>query len=268
MTATASPQPLTTPQRCVLNHPLTNQLLVSHPHNNLFLPLFFLSLSILLLLQNIVGFHHQQDDGSDASESDYEGVGEYLERLGREEAEMLASGAMLGESGGVGPGVAAASAAAGSNSSSGGGGGGGSGGGSVGSSACQSLPSGSNGGGIARQVSFEQGAAAAAAAAGGGASAAVSIGEGGIAGNRRARAHSDADSAVLDEASALLRSKEELFAMLKRSREAARRNLERALAAEAEVSILRGAVTSTSGANTSSGGSASDLSAGGRPAKG
>ena len=213
-----------------------------------------------MLLQNIVGFHHQQDDGSDASESDYEGVGEYLERLGREEAEMLASGAMLGESGGAGPGVAAASAA-GSSSSSGGGGGGG--GGSVGSSACQSLPSGSNGGGIARQVSFEQGAAA-----GGGASAAVSIGEGGIAGNRRARAHSDADSAVLDEASALLRSKEELFAMLKRSREAARRNLERALAAEAEVSILRGAVTSTSGANTSSGGSASDLSAGGRPAKG
>jgi len=179
------------------------------------------------LLQNIIGFHHQQDEeeDDDASSSDYEGVGEYLDRLVREEEEMLESGGGADE---------AARDATGSLASAGAGG----------------LP------GVPRQVSFEQTNAAAAAsssgeggAAGGNGTAALITGSSSSSNFRRPRGLSMdvGDTATLDEASALLRSKEELFSMLKRAREQAKRNLERALAAEAEVAALRGGGSSSGG---------------------
>ena len=222
--------------------------------------------------QNIIDFHHQQDDEEedDGSESDYEGVGEYLERLVREEAEMVAAGSMqsdaallqraMGSSDAAGASAAAAAAAA---SAAGGGGGGGGGGGDagggprVGSSASSAL--GGGGGGGASSASHEHGSAAGSSTEGrqGGQHGSGSGGgSGGGHGGKRQRGGSldFGDAATMDEAGALLRSKEELFALLKRCRETAKRHLERALAAEAEVAALRSSSSSSSSSAVDRGG--------------
>ena len=223
--------------------------------------------------QSIIGFHHQQDDEEeeDGSESDYEGVGEYLERLVREEAEVVAAGSMQGHApllqgamgleaalGGAGGCLSATASSAAAAASAhpllaGSGGGSSEGPGRQGSSAAgagagscvegagSSRTTSGGGSGMGSGLGSGGGSSitGAGSGGGGGGGGAGSAGAG-AGGHKRQRGYSvDLGDATLDEAGALLRSKEELFAMLKRCRETAKRHLERALAAEAEVAALR-----------------------------
>ena len=180
------------------------------------------------LSQGIIDFHLQnecEDEEDDSSESDYEGVGEYLERLLKEEVECVKAG----DTSGTGVGHSTSSVAPTEGDVSGA----------------------FSAGGVERGASHD-----------GSGNLSLLIGTGvstsgdsssfppkavpltaslppPAQSHRRSRTHSldGGDGTSMEEAS--LMSKEELLVLLRRVKESNRRLLERSLAAEAEVAALR-----------------------------